>query len=206
MFKCKLLSACVWQRYLSNPAGPEEVLVVVIDCVNRLYICVGVCVVHTYCASYILSLSSCAFFFSSSVLALKKPPQPRCKNKPITSGHFPGKSVSGCLNSGRYVIQTLHALHTEAIEEIYLWRGRGTTLLFSCKCVFLRDLAGAFRGESWSSEPIHRCWIFIIYLVENRPVLVSAQDVKPQRPFVAHMSAPSHHHLSAGHGMGRMPV
>ena len=65
--------------------------------------------------------TDCMFVYEmhvpSASLYVPPPPNPRGKNRPNTSVHPPGKSVSGCWNSSRFLIWTLHAL--QALQALH---------------------------------------------------------------------------------------
>lgn len=109
-------------------------LVVVIDCVNRLYLWVK-CACTT---SFIFGLSahpplSAPVFWLGNVLS------PRCKNKPIKHVCFSGKSVCGLLGSSVSVIQTQHN-----IEDLHV-EGKGVRWYgyFLFKCLLQWGLAAS---------------------------------------------------------------
>lgn len=84
-------------------------------------------------------------------------------------------------------------------------RERGSTLLFSRKCLFLWDLAGSVEVNHGPLSHLTGGG-FILFVFYYRPVLVSSQDVKPHRPCVVHLSTLSHCNLNTGHGIGAMAV
>lgn len=101
-------------------------LVVVIDCVSRLYI-------YEWGARALRRLSSACLhihLFSAPVFWLGNVLSPRCKNKPIKHVCFSGKSVCGLLGSSVSVIQTRHNIEDLRVEgKGVRWYGY---FLFKC--------------------------------------------------------------------------
>lgn len=103
--------------------------------------------VYTHCMSYILGLSSCPcspplFWLRAELPSLV----PDVKTSPtqvyISLVNLSVDAKSRADMSSRHCTLCTLRHRTKAIQEIYLLRGKRTALLFSCKCLFLWDLAG----------------------------------------------------------------
>lgn len=129
--QCKLLSTCSWQQYLSDPAGLQEKLVVLIDGVNRLYLCASVCGTRTvsHISSACLHVPFLLLCFGSETSLIPDvitSPSQVCIFLVNLSVDVKTQADMSCRH---FTLCTLRHC-TKAIEEIYLLRERGTTLLF----------------------------------------------------------------------------
>lgn len=139
-------------------------------CEQTVYLCVSVCGTHTVChiSSACLHVPFLLLCFGSKLPS----PVPDVKASPsqvyISLVNLSVDAKTRADMSSRHYMLCTQRHCTKAIEEIYLLGGGGwATLLFSCKCLFLWDLAGFVGVNHGSLSHFTGGFLFCISLIQE---------------------------------------